>query len=103
VWAFASGFYDESSTFICQFLRIFPFQYEKRAGAGAPAQGLSRGQPMQINGADTNESFKLTHSTGRDAEADLLDTQIRGVQVLEAIEQSDEVAWPARQSSPLGR
>ena len=45
---------------------------------------------MQINAADTKESFELTRSTGRDAEADLLDTQVRGVHVLEAIEQSDE-------------
>ena len=59
-----------------------------------PTQGLSRGQPMQINAADTNESFELTRSTGRDAEADLLDTQVRGVHVLEAIEQRDELRDP---------
>jgi hypothetical protein len=46
---------------------------------------------MQIYAADTNESFGLTHSTGRDAEAGLIDTQVRGVHVLEAIEQSDEL------------
>lgn len=46
---------------------------------------------MQINAADTNESFGLRHSTGRDVEADLLETQVRGVHVLEAIEQSDKL------------
>jgi len=46
---------------------------------------------MQINAADTNESFGLTHNDGRDAGTDLLDTQVRGVHVLEAIEQSDEL------------
>ena len=46
---------------------------------------------MQINAADTKESFELTRSTGRDAETDLLDTQVRGVHVLEAIEQNDEL------------
>ena len=46
---------------------------------------------MQTNAADTNESFELTRSTGHDAEADLLNTQVRGVHVLEVIEQSDEL------------
>lgn len=32
--------------------------------------------------AETNELFELTRSTGRDTEADLLDTQVRGVHVL---------------------
>jgi len=45
---------------------------------------------MQINAADTNESFGLTHSTEHSIETDLLDTQVRGVHVLEAIEQGDE-------------
>ena len=44
-----------------------------------PTQGLSRRQPIQTNTADTNESFELTRSTGRNVEADLLDTQVRGV------------------------
>jgi predicted RNA-binding Zn-ribbon protein involved in translation (DUF1610 family) len=46
---------------------------------------------MQINAADTNESFELTNSAERNAETELLDTQVRGVHVLEAIEQSDEL------------
>ncbi len=46
---------------------------------------------MQINAADSNESFGVTHSTERDAETDLLSTQVRGVHVLEVIEQSDEL------------
>ena len=44
---------------------------------------------MQTNAADTNESFELTNSAERNAE--LLDTQVRGVHVLEAIEQGDEL------------
>jgi len=46
---------------------------------------------MQINAADTDESLGPTNSTGRNAEAGLLDTQVCGVHVLEAIEQSGEL------------
>ena len=46
---------------------------------------------MQINASNTTESLGLAHYTGRDAEAELFDTQVRGVHVLETIEQSDEL------------
>jgi len=88
---FASAFYDESSNLTHQSLRICPFQYEKRAGGCNTDPGAVERTTHTTNAADTDESFELTNSAERDTETELLDTQVRGVHVLEAIEQSDEL------------
>jgi len=89
---FCSAFYDGSSNLIHQSLRIYPFQYGKRPGGWNTEPGACReDNPCKINAVETDESVELTRSTGRDAKTDLLDTQVRGVHLLEAIAQSDEL------------